>query len=64
MKKAIEYLLLESPVKVSQISKDTGIRQTTLSRYVTREASVGNMSLDNAILLYDYYNKVFKSERV
>lgn len=57
IKNAIEYLLLNSQITNYQISKDTGIRQTTLSKYATGESNVGNMSLDNAIKLYNYYLK-------
>lgn len=58
MKKAIEWLLFNSNVSRYQVSKDTGVAQTTLSRYVTGESDVGKMTLDNAETLYNYFKQV------
>lgn len=41
-----------------KIYKDTGIGQTTLSRYTTKKTDIGSMSLDNATTLNDYYNTI------
>lgn len=55
MKLAIEKLLSDPNVSNYQISKETGITQASLSKYSKGESSIGNMSLDNAIKLYQYY---------
>ena len=57
LKDNIERLLFESGISNYKISKDTGIAQTTLSRFSTKKSTVGNMSLDNAIKLNEYYKK-------
>lgn len=58
MKKEIEYLLFESGISNYRISKETGISQPALNKY-TNDANgsskIGNMSLDNAIKIYNYY---------
>lgn len=41
-----------------QISQGTGIAQTTLGRYTSGNSKVGNMKLDHAITLNNYYNKL------
>lgn len=43
--------LLESDLTAYQISKKTGIQQSTLSRLKKGEIEVGNMKLDNALKL-------------
>jgi len=38
-----------------KISQETGIAQTTLGRFTTGKSKIGNMSLDNAVKLNDYF---------
>lgn len=57
IKNNIEYLF-KLNVSNYQISKDTKISQMTLSKYATGKSELGNMTLDNAIKLNDYYNKI------
>lgn len=40
-----------------KISKATGIAETTLGRYTSGNSKIGNMKLDHAITLNDYYIK-------
>lgn len=40
-----------------RISKDTGIPQSTISRFVTGETDLIKMSLQHAITLTNYYNQ-------
>lgn len=56
--KKIEKLL--SQVTAYRISKDTGIGETTISRWVTGKTPLKKMSLDHAIQLTNYYNKINK----
>lgn len=56
-KKAIEYLLLKSEVSNYRISKDTGIGQNVLGRYSNGESEIENMTLGNAIKLYNYFKE-------
>lgn len=62
IKNAIEKLISDKHISNYQISKETGIAQTTLSRFARKESDIGNMSLDNAIKLYDFYKKVYKND--
>lgn len=64
VKRAIEYLLFESGISNYEISKNTGIRTTTLGRYTTGIAKVGNMTLDNVTILYNYYLKIKEEGKV
>jgi len=41
-----------------RISKATGLAQTTLGRYTSGSSDIGNMKLDHAITLNEYYNKI------
>lgn len=50
--------LLNSDISKYRISKDTGIAQSTLSDFATGKSKIGNMKLDHAITLNDYYNKI------
>lgn len=50
-------LLTSEHISNYQISKATGIAQTTLSDYATGKSKIGNMKLDHALKLYDYYKK-------
>jgi hypothetical protein len=58
IKNAIEELLSDPNITNYQIEKATGIRQTVLGKYTRGESKIGNMSLDNAIKLYNYYLKL------
>lgn len=60
MKKQIEWLLLESDVSNYQISQATGISAVMLHKYTTGKSVIGNMTLDNAIKLQNYYMEVIK----
>ena len=57
MKESIMKLLTSENISNYQISKATGIAQTTLSDYATGKSKIGNMKLDHALKLYDYYKK-------
>lgn len=59
IKKNIEKLLFESSVSMYEVHKETGIAQTTLSRFTRKESAVENMSLRNALKLNEYYLKNF-----
>lgn len=45
-----------------RISKDTGIPQSTISRFVTGETELTKMSLQHAITLTNYYNQLKEQE--
>lgn len=62
MKENIEKLLKSKMVSNYTISKITGIAQSTISGYVTGTNKIGNMKLDHAILLNDYYTKNWKEK--
>ncbi|HFI0256448.1 TPA: hypothetical protein ACGOVD_001117 [Streptococcus suis] len=56
---------LLSQMTAYRISKDTGIGETTISRWVTGKTALTKMSLGHAIALTNYYdeiNKKIKSE--
>lgn len=55
MKKEIEELL-NSDLTSYKIAKETGITVQQIDRY-RKSSKVGNITLDNAIKLYNYYNK-------
>lgn len=57
MKESIMKLLTSKHISNYQISKATGIAQTTLSDYTTGKSKIGNMKLDHALKLYDFYLK-------
>lgn len=57
MKESIMKLLTSEHISNYKISKETGIAQTTLSDYATGKSKIGNMKLDHALKLYDYYKK-------
>lgn len=56
--KKIEKLL--SQVTAYRISKDTGIGETTISRWVTGKTPLKKMSLEHAIKLTNYYDEINK----
>lgn len=58
IKENVRKLLFESGFTNYKISKETGIAQTTLGRFTRKESELGNMSLDNAIKLNDYYKNL------
>lgn len=62
MKENIEKLLKSKMVSNYTISKITGIAQSTISGYVTGTNKIGNMKLDHAILLNEYYTKNWKEK--
>lgn len=55
MKKEIEELL-KSDLTSYKIAKETGITVQQIDRY-RKSSKVGNITLDNAIKLYNYYKK-------
>lgn len=59
MKKEIEELL-KSDLTSYKIAKETGITVQQIDRY-RKSSKVGNITLDNAIKLYDFYKKVYKN---
>jgi len=58
IKENIRTLLESEEISNYKISKETGIAQTTLSRFARGESDIGNMSLDNALKLNEYYLKI------
>jgi len=62
LKENIKELLESEKISNYQISKNTGIAQTTLSRFARSESDIGNMSLDNALKLNEYYNQLKSRE--
>lgn len=58
----IKKLLFESDISMYEVSKATGIPQTTLSRFKRKESDIENMSLKNALKLNDFYLKNYKGE--
>lgn len=56
MKKAIEELL-KSDLTSYKIAKDTGISVQQVDRY-RKSMKVGNITLANALKLYNYYKKI------
>lgn len=60
MKTAIEYLLFNSGISNYQISKATGISQVVLGKYTNHVSDIGNMSLDTAIKLNNYFKEMLK----
>src|SRR5699024_2070576 len=47
-----------------KISKDTGIRQSTLSDYATGKSDIGNMKLDHAEMLNKYYKEEVEMKEI
>lgn len=60
MKDNIKKLLTAKQPSNYRINKDTGIPQTTLSDYARGVSDIGNMKLDHALKLNEYYLKNFK----
>ncbi len=58
MKENIKELLANKDITNYRISQETGIPQTTLSDYANGKIEIGNMKLDYALKLNDYYNKI------
>lgn len=54
----VKWLLFESGISKYKISQETGVPQSTLSRYSTDEADIANMSAANLTKLNDYYIKI------
>lgn len=51
--------LLKSEISNYKISKATGIAQTTLGDYTNGKSKIGNMKLDHAVKLNEFYLKNF-----
>lgn len=58
IKKNIEELLFNSGISGNKIANESGVPQSTVSRFLTGESKLGNMKLDHAITLNDYYIKL------
>ena len=58
IKDNIYKLLFESGLTNYQISKKTGIAQTTLSRFTRKESDIENMSLKNALKLNELWEEL------
>lgn len=58
IKDNINKLLFESELTNYQISKKTGIAQTTLSRFTRKESDIENMSLKNALKLNELWEEI------
>lgn len=54
----VEHLLFESDVSIYQISKGTGIGETTLHKYRRGQANITNITFNNAIKLQKYYDQL------
>ncbi|WP_143833144.1 hypothetical protein [Oceanobacillus timonensis] len=63
IKDNINKLLFESGLTNYQISKRTGIAQTTLSRFTRKESDIENMSLKNALKLNDLWKTISETEK-
>lgn len=55
IREAIRKLITHEKITKYQISKATGVSQVTLKRYEDETSSLDNMTLGNALKLYDYY---------
>ncbi|WP_064468305.1 HTH domain-containing protein [Lederbergia galactosidilytica] len=55
IKESIKKLLESKEISNYKISKATGIAQTTLSDYASEKSKIGNMKLDHALKLYEFY---------
>lgn len=62
MKKEIEELL-NSDLTSYRIAKETGITKQQIARY-RKSSKVGNITLDNAIKLYNFYRKNKENRRM
>ena len=62
MKKEIEELL-NSDLTSYRIAKETGITKQQIARY-RKSSKVGNITLDNAIKLYNFYKKNKENRRM
>lgn len=63
IKNNINKLLFESGLTNYQISKRTGIAQTTLSRFTRKESEIENMSLKNALKLNALWEEIKEDEQ-
>ena len=63
IKDNIYKLLFESGLTNYQISKKTGIAQTTLSRFTRKESDIENMSLKNALKLNELWEDLKTQKR-
>lgn len=63
IKDNIYKLLFESGLTNYQISKKTGIAQTTLSRFTRKESDIENMSLKNALKLNELWEELKLQKR-
>ncbi|AKU42958.1 DNA-binding protein [Staphylococcus phage vB_SauS_phi2] len=61
MRKLIQKLF-DSDLSSLQISKETGVPQSTIHRMRKNERSLDNMSLKNAELLYNFAIDIFSNE--
>lgn len=41
-----------------RIAKDTGISESALKKYIDGQSDIGNMTLNNAIKLHEYYQQI------
>lgn len=57
IKNNIEKLFFDSDVTNYKIYKATGIRESSLSDIKNKKTKIGNIKLDNAIKLNDFYLK-------
>lgn len=64
IKQNVEKLLQGDLVSNYKISKDTGIAQTTLSDYSSGKSKIGNMKLDHAIKLNQYWEEINMTNKI
>ena len=64
MKENIKKLLESKEISNYRISKDTGIAQTTLSDYASGKSDIGNMKLDHAIKLNQYWEEINMTNKI
>ena len=53
----IQWLLHESHITVYRIAKETGINNVTLYKYIQGKSEIENMTLNNAMKLYEFAKK-------
>lgn len=64
IKENIQKLFENKEISNYKISKETGIAQTTLSDYTTGKSKIGNMKLDHALKLNEYYLKNLNEKNI
>lgn len=58
MRQNIEALLFKSGLSGNKIANESGVPQSTVSRFLTGESKLDNMKLSTVESLNEYYNKI------